>query len=157
MQESWQSDRPVAEGISHFCLAVLMVQEISLGLQESWQSDRPVAEGISHFCLARNLIRPLGSTHNFTQSGWLILFIPEHLSGQHKLGKSRQTPLFDWTTSFSADVSLPALQWQQQQHGYNEGSRLIYGSLASISFRPRVPSWIWIRWIQYATHRNNFT
>ena len=29
--------------------------------------------------------------HNFTQSGWLILFIPEHLSGQHKLGKSRQT------------------------------------------------------------------
>ena len=29
--------------------------------------------------------------HNFTQSGWLILFIPEHLSGQHKVGKSRQT------------------------------------------------------------------
>ena len=25
------------------------------------------------------------------------------------------------------------------------------------SFRPRVPSWIWIRWIQYATDRNNFT
>ena len=25
------------------------------------------------------------------------------------------------------------------------------------SLRPRVPSWIWIRWIQYATHRNNFT
>ena len=23
-------------------------------------------------------------------------------------------------------------------------------------FRPRVPSWIWIRWIQYATHKNNF-
>ena len=23
------------------------------------------------------------------------------------------------------------------------------------SFRPRVPSWIWIRWNQYATHRNN--
>ena len=27
----------------------------------------------------------------------------------------------------------------------------------SISLIPRVPSWIWIRWIQYATHRNNFT
>ena len=26
----------------------------------------------------------------------------------------------------------------------------------SISLRPRVPSWIWIRWILYATHRNNF-
>ena len=25
------------------------------------------------------------------------------------------------------------------------------------SLRPRVPCWIWIRWIQYATHRNNFT
>ena len=25
------------------------------------------------------------------------------------------------------------------------------------SLRSRVPSWIWIRWIQYATHRNNFT
>ena len=50
-----------------------------------------VAERISHFCLARNLIRPLGSTHNFTQSGWLILFIPNYLSGQHNLG-SRQTP-----------------------------------------------------------------
>ena len=24
------------------------------------------------------------------------------------------------------------------------------------SHRPRVPSWIWIRWIQYATHRNHF-
>ena len=24
------------------------------------------------------------------------------------------------------------------------------------SHRPRVPSWIWIRWIQYATHSNNF-
>ena len=25
-----------------------------------------------------------------------------------------------------------------------------------LSLRPRNPSWIWIRWIQYATHRNNF-
>ena len=37
------------------------------------------------------------------------------------------------------------------------GNSLIYGLLASIFLRPRVPSWIWIRWIQYATHRNNFT
>ena len=40
---------------------------------------------------------------------------------------------------------------------HHEGSSLIYGRLAVISLRPRVPSWIWIRWIQYATHRNNFT
>ena len=25
------------------------------------------------------------------------------------------------------------------------------------SFWPRVPSWLWIRWIQSASHRNNFT
>ena len=40
---------------------------------------------------------------------------------------------------------------------HHEGSSLIYGPLASISLRSRVPSWIWIRWIQYATHRNSFT
>ena len=50
-----------------------------------------VAERISYFCLARNLIRPLRSTHIFTQSGWLILFFPDHLSGQHKLGKPPNT------------------------------------------------------------------
>ena len=27
----------------------------------------------------------------------------------------------------------------------------------SIFLRPRIPSWIWIRYIQYATHRNKFT
>ena len=27
----------------------------------------------------------------------------------------------------------------------------------AIFLRPRVPRWIWIRYIQYATHRNNFT
>ena len=63
-----------------------------------------VAARNSHFCLACNLIRPLGSTHNFTQSGWLILFNPNHLSGQHKLGKSAKHFLFRRTTSFCTDV-----------------------------------------------------
>ena len=36
---------------------------------EIYLTNKCVAEGISYFCLARNLIRPLGSTHNFTQSG----------------------------------------------------------------------------------------
>ena len=62
-------------------------------------------------------------------------------------GEICQTLSFRRTTSFSTDV----------QHRLNEGSCLIYGLLASISLRPRVPSWIWIRWIQYATQRNNFT
>ena len=68
--------------------------------------------------------------HNFTQSGWLILFKPDHLPGSTNWGNCQT--LFGWTTSFSADISLSAL-------------------------RPRVPSWIWIRWHQYATHRDNFT
>ena len=38
----------------------------------------------------------------------------------------------------------------------HEGTYLINGFLASISLRPRNSSWIWIRYIQYTTHRNNF-
>ena len=75
--------------------------------------ERFVAEKISYFCLARNLIRPLGSTHNFTQSGWLILFFPDYLSWQHKLGKSARHFLFFFyrrTSSFGTDVYLSALQ-----------------------------------------------
>ena len=72
--------------------------------------EEVVAERISYFCLARNLIWPLGSTHNFTLSGWLILFIPDHLSGQQKLGKLPNTLPFRWTTSFRTDVLLSALQ-----------------------------------------------
>ena len=53
-----------------------------------------VAERISYFCLARNLIRPLGSTHNFTQSGWFILFNLDHHSEQHKLGAPPNTLSF---------------------------------------------------------------
>ena len=36
------------------------------------------------------------------------------------------------------------------------GKPLNLWTLCIYSLRPRVPSWIWIRWIQYATHRNNF-
>ena len=38
---------------------------------------------------------------------------------------------------------------------HHEESRLIYGPLASILLDQGFFSWIWIRWIQYATHRNN--
>ena len=113
---------------------------------------RYVAERISYFCLARNLIQPLGSTHNFTQSGWLILCNPDHLSGQHKLGKSAKHSLF---SELLRSVQTSSIAAAASHH--HEGSSLIYGPLASISLRPRVPSWIWIRWIEYATHRNNFT
>ena len=41
--------------------------------------------------LVRNLIWPFGWPHIFTQGGCLILFIPDHFSGQHQIGKARQT------------------------------------------------------------------
>ena len=96
-----------------------------------WWQWQTVIEGISYFCLARNLIRPLESAHNFTQSGWLILFIPDHFPGQQKLWKPSNTLHFH-RTSFRTDVLLSALQLQQQQHRHNEESHLIYGPLASI-------------------------
>ena len=115
-----------------------------------------VAERISHFCLARNLIRPLELTHNFTQSGWLILFSPDYLSGQHKLGNLPNTFFSENSLVQDRRLTVCSSIAAAASH-YHEGSSLIYGHLASISLRPRVPSWIWIRWIQYATHRKNFT
>ena len=118
--------------------------------------DNIVAEKISYFCLACNLIRPLGLTHNFTQSGWLILFSPDHLSGQHKLGKSaKHSPFTEQLRSgqtsycllFNSSSSIKPTWWKPS----NLWAPCVY------SLRPRVPSCIWIRWIQYTTHRNNFT
>ena len=105
--------------------------------------------------MARYLIRPLGSLHNFIRSGWLILINPNHLSGQQKLGKPPNTlplslNLFVQDRRLIVCSSIAASASHQ-----HEESRLIYEPLASISLRPRVPSWIWIWWIQYATHRNN--
>ena len=88
-----------------------------------------VVEGNFVFCFGAQF----NSTHNFTQSGWPILFTPDLFPGQQKLGKLPNT------------VSLA------EQRRTHEGTYLIYGFLVSISFRPRNPSWIWIRYIQYAT------
>ena len=91
-----------------------------------------MAEGISYFCLARNLSQPLGSMHNFTQSGWLILFNPDHLSWQHKLEKATKT-FFLSQNFFVQDrrITVCSSIAAAASHHY-EGSRLIYGPLASI-------------------------
>ena len=88
--------------------------------------------------MVRNLIWPLGSTHIFTLSGWLILFIPDHLSEQHKLKKVSKHFLFLRTSSFRTDImTVRSLEEQQQQHHHHhEESHLIYGSLASIFLDP---------------------
>ena len=103
------------------------------------------AERISYFCLARNLIRPLGSTHNFTQSRWLILFNPNYLSEQLKLEKPSNTPSFAehrsgqtsycllFNSSSSSSITPP---WGKPS---NLWTPCVY------SPRPRVPSGIWIR------------
>ena len=94
--------------------------------------------------------------HNFTQSRWLILFNPDHLSGQHKFGKPSNTLSFSELLSSGQTSYCPL---------FNSSSSITpsWGKLSNLwtpcvySLRPRAPSWIWIRWIQYATHRNNFT
>ena len=114
-----------------------------------------VAERISYVCLAHNLIWPLGSTHIFTQSGWLILFSPNHFPGQHQIGEKPLNTLFLRSFRTGQTYLLFALfissrittQWGKPS---NLWTSWVY------SLRPRVPSWIWIRWIQSASHRNNF-
>ena len=70
-------------------------------------------------------------------------------------GKARQTlslPLkfSNWAdvitvcSPFSSSITPP---WGKPS---NSWTPCVY------SLRPRVPSWIWIRWIQSASHRNNF-
>ena len=112
-----------------------------------------VAERISYFCLAWNLIQPLGSKHIFTQSGWLMLFIPIIFPGSTNWGKPAKHSLpqnffvldrrNDCPLSWIAAAAPP---WEKPT---NSWTPCVY------SLRPRVLSWIWIRWIQYATHRNN--
>ena len=115
-----------------------------------------VAERISYFCLARNLIQPLGSTHNFTQSGWLIQFNPDHLSGKQKLGKQSNT--FSFSELLSSGQTSYCLLFNSSSSSITPpwGKLSNLWTLCVYSLRPRVPSWIWMRWIQYATHRNNF-
>ena len=112
-----------------------------------------VAERISYFCLAWNLIQPLGSKHIFTQSGWLMLFIRIIFPGSTNWGKPAKHSLpqnffvldrrNDCPLSWIAAAAPP---WEKPT---NSWTPCVY------SLRPRVLSWIWIRWIQYATHRNN--
>ena len=92
---------------------------------------RIVAERISYFCLARNLIRLIGSMHISTQSGWLILFYPDHLSGQHKLRKPPNT--FSLPQNFFVqDRRLTVCSSIAAAAHHHEESRVIYGPLASI-------------------------
>ena len=93
--------------------------------------DETVAERISYFCLARNLIRSLGSTHIFTQSGWLILIQSVHLSGQAQTGESRQTLSLSQNFFVQDRRNDWPLSWIAASCHYEE-SRLIYGPLASI-------------------------
>ena len=89
----------------------------------------------------------------FTQSGWLILFTPDHFSGQHQIGeKPPNTPFLrsfrtGQTYLLSALFISITTPWGKPS---NLWTSWVY------SFRPRVPIWLWIRWIQSASHRNNF-
>ena len=93
---------PVKTYLHQLCVDIrYSLEELSVMLDErdGWRERERVweirasrwyvAERTSYFCLVRNLIWPLGSPNIFTQSGWLILFSPDHLSEQPpKLGKA---------------------------------------------------------------------
>ena len=95
------------------------------------------------------------STHNFTQSGWPILFNPDLLSGQQKLVKLPNT--------LSLAEQRHPVQTSHWQFFNSSSSMDTWGNLSNLwipcalfSLRPRNPNWILIRYIQYATHWNNF-
>ena len=104
-----------------------------------------------YFGLARNLIRRIipPNQDDISYSTWVSfpgsrnwvscqtqsLWLNNAVQCRRPTGRSSITAAAAWT---------------------HEGTYLIYRFLASISFRPRNPSWIWIRYIQHATHRNNF-
>ena len=112
-------------------------------------------------CSRKNFVFLFGTLINLTvrvnayfpQSGWLILFSPDHLSGQHQIGESlpntlSSSELFkkDRHLTVRSSIAAASPPWGKQS---NLWSPCIY------SLRPRVPSRRWIRWIQYATHANN--
>ena len=76
--------------------------------------------------------------HNFPQSGWLILFNPDHLSGQHNLGKPSNTLSFqncfvqDRRLTVSSSIAAVASH-------HHKGTCLIYGPLASILLNKGFP------------------
>ena len=98
------------------------------------------------------LIWPLWSTHIFTQWGWLILFSPDHFPGHHENSENLPNTLFlsNWTDL----LTVRSLHSSSVTTPWGKPSNLWTSWVCSL--RPRVPSWIWIRCIQSATHRNTF-
>ena len=101
------------------------------------------------------LYAQFNSTHNFTQSGWLILSNRISFPGSRNWVSCQTQSFFTerlgsvQTTIVRAPITASAATWT------HEGIYLILGPFVYFS-RPRDPSGIWIRYIQYATHKNNF-
>ena len=91
-----------------------------------------VAERTSHFCLARNLIRPLGSTQNspnqddLSYSSWTIF--PESTTWGNLPNTFFSQNSFVQYKCLTVSSSIAAAAASNK----HEGSRLIYGPLASI-------------------------
>ena len=84
-----------------------------------------------------------------------MLFSPDHFSGQHQIEES---PLntFSWSEAFKLDRRLTVRSPDSRSITKPRGRPSNLWTSWIYSFRPRVPGWIWIRWIQYAAHRSNF-
>ena len=86
----------------------------------------------------RKLICPLRSTHIFIQWGWLILFSPDHFSGQHQIEEIPPNTLFLRTFRIGQTylLSAPFITATPQHH---EESHLIYGPLEYFLLDQRFP------------------
>ena len=91
---------------------------------------KSVAERTSYFCLKRKLIWPLWSTHIFTQWEWLILFNPDHFSGQHQNGESPPNSLF-LRIIRTGQTYLLSASFIAAASPHHEESHLINGPLES--------------------------
>ena len=80
---------------------------------------------------------------------------PGPFSRQHQIGESLPNS-FSSSEAFELDRSLTV-----HSPFFSSSITTPWGKPSNLwtswvySFKPRVPSWIWIRWIQSATHRNN--
>ena len=109
-----------------------------------------------NMCSRKNLVFLFGALIDLTVrvNAYFHPIIPDHFSGQHQIGEkpakhSLPQKLSNWAdvitvrSTFSSSITTP---WGKPS---NLWTPYIY------SLRPRVPSWIWIRWIQFTSHRNN--
>ena len=100
------------------------------------------------------LIWPLGSTYIFTQWGWHYIQPGPFFQAAPNWGKPAKLSLPQSFRTGQTYLLFALFISNRITTPWGKPSDLWTSWV--YSHRPRVPSWIWIRWIQSATHRNHF-